>query len=175
MYAERLKELRVKKGHSQIQVAELVGVSGPSYAAYESGKSKPSIDTLVTLSKHYGVSLDWLCGIAHDQANEIKTYGEIAKMIYNLLLTGKLSIYNANIGTSDSYPGRSAISMYTLGPQRLNGETNEVIECFLGDTLKMWSLIESKTITQSIFNEWLNSRLIELNAIPLSTVADSES
>ena len=63
MYAKRIKELRLKRQLTQLEVAAELGIAGPSYAAYESGKTSPSINTLIKIAQMYGVTLDWICGI----------------------------------------------------------------------------------------------------------------
>lgn len=61
---ERLKELRLEKNLSQQQVAEYVGVSQRAYSHYEIGDREPSISVLIKLCKLYGVSADYLVGLA---------------------------------------------------------------------------------------------------------------
>ncbi|MFT9398491.1 LexA family transcriptional regulator [Acetobacter sp.] len=60
----RLKRLRNATRLSQAKVAKQLGIAAPSIAQWESGRSKPSLDRLPTLSEIYGVSLETLCG--HD-------------------------------------------------------------------------------------------------------------
>ena len=60
--AERLKELRLEKGLSQIEVAKWISVSRTSYTKYETGVYEPSIDTLVKLAEFYGVTVDYIIG-----------------------------------------------------------------------------------------------------------------
>ena len=50
--AERLKEQRMKSGHNQTQLAQKLNLT------------QPGIDTLITLAKIFGVSLDYLVGVS---------------------------------------------------------------------------------------------------------------
>ena len=56
----RLKELRESKGLTQKEVAEIIGYSEISYARYENGKREPSLNTLLTMSKYFNVSINYL-------------------------------------------------------------------------------------------------------------------
>ncbi|MDU5945966.1 MAG: helix-turn-helix domain-containing protein [Paenibacillus macerans] len=56
----RIKELRKAEGISQARLAESIGVSPGNVGEWELGRSKPGADALVSLSKHFNVSTDWL-------------------------------------------------------------------------------------------------------------------
>lgn len=60
MLAQRIAKLRVKKGLSQSQLAKMLHISASTIGMYEQGRRVPNIDALVTLSKVFGVSLDYL-------------------------------------------------------------------------------------------------------------------
>ena len=60
MLARRIGELRIKKGLSQSQLADMLHVSASTIGMYEQGRRTPSIDMLVELSGAFGVSLDYL-------------------------------------------------------------------------------------------------------------------
>ncbi len=64
----RLKQCRLDAGFSQQYVAITLGVKGPSVSNWESGKTMPTAENLIALSKLYGVSIDYLLG--NDQPNE---------------------------------------------------------------------------------------------------------
>jgi len=58
--SEKLYELRKKRGLSQEQLAEQLGVSRQAISKWESGKAVPESDTLISISKYYDVTLDYL-------------------------------------------------------------------------------------------------------------------
>lgn len=58
----RLKEMRIQKGLSQREVADVLFCSTTVYSRYETGERQPSIETLIKLSDFYGVSVDCLIG-----------------------------------------------------------------------------------------------------------------
>lgn len=58
----RLKKLRSATRLSQAKVARELGISAPSVAQWEIGRTKPSLDRLPAIASLYGVSLEALCG-----------------------------------------------------------------------------------------------------------------
>lgn len=62
IFLQRLKELRLKKGLTQQQIADLVHVNRVTYTNWEKGKREPSYENLVKLADLLDVSLDWLFG-----------------------------------------------------------------------------------------------------------------
>lgn len=62
-FSKRLRELRVEKNLSQSELAKLIGVTQSGIAKWETGVREPSIDVLISLSKFFGYSLDYIVGI----------------------------------------------------------------------------------------------------------------
>jgi transcriptional regulator with XRE-family HTH domain len=58
--ADRLKELREKRGLTQDQIADLTKINRATYSNYESGRRKPPGKKLELLAKFYKVSVDYL-------------------------------------------------------------------------------------------------------------------
>lgn len=59
-FSERLKQLRSERKLTQGQVAMMVGVTRSTLSTYENQTRCPSYDILVSLSRVYGVSTDYL-------------------------------------------------------------------------------------------------------------------
>lgn len=55
-----LREIRKKKGYSQLKVAMGLSISREALSYYESGKRSPDINMLIRLSKYFNVSIDYL-------------------------------------------------------------------------------------------------------------------
>lgn len=55
-----LKEIRRRKGFSQLKVAMDLNISREALSYYENGKRSPDIDMLLTLSEYFDVSIDYL-------------------------------------------------------------------------------------------------------------------
>ena len=61
--SERLKELRIEKNISQMQLSMDTGLSQSAIARWELGKSEPTASALIILSKYFGESTDYLLGL----------------------------------------------------------------------------------------------------------------
>ncbi len=62
-FGERLKSLREDNDEKQKDIAKLLFVSANMISAYELGKHFPKNEkSLITLAKHFNVSLDYLLG-----------------------------------------------------------------------------------------------------------------
>ena len=58
MIGENLKLLRKRKGISQEEIANDLGLTRSSYSGYENGVAEPNIETLIKISEYYDISLD---------------------------------------------------------------------------------------------------------------------
>lgn len=59
-FSDRVKSLRIQKGYTQCELAELTNISQPALQAYETGKAKPLKNNAIQLAKVLGVSYDEL-------------------------------------------------------------------------------------------------------------------
>lgn len=55
-----LREIRKKKGYSQLKVAMDLNISREALSYYENGKRSPDLDMLINLSNYFKVSVDYL-------------------------------------------------------------------------------------------------------------------
>lgn len=55
-----LREIRKKRGFSQLKVAMDLSISREALSYYESGKRSPDIKMLLRLSEYFDVSIDYL-------------------------------------------------------------------------------------------------------------------
>lgn len=69
MYARNLEYLRKKHGMSQLDIANLLGVSKSNSCKYENGSVEPAVDQLVKLADFFGVTLDQI--IRQDLSQEV--------------------------------------------------------------------------------------------------------
>ena len=53
-----IKELRIKSGMTQEQLAEMLGVTQGAVAQWEKGLTHPAYETLPKLAKVFGVTVD---------------------------------------------------------------------------------------------------------------------
>ena len=52
--------LREKKGMTQAEIANMLGVTTAAVSKWENGSSKPRVDVLIKLANYYNVSIDYL-------------------------------------------------------------------------------------------------------------------
>lgn len=62
-FSERLKELRQEKGLSIQKLAKEVQISSSSLCRWENCQADVKGSQLVTLAKHFGVTIDYLMGL----------------------------------------------------------------------------------------------------------------
>ena len=60
---EHIRELRIQRGMTQVDLAKRLGVSKSVVSSYENGIHLPPYDILIRLSMLFGVSCDYLLGI----------------------------------------------------------------------------------------------------------------
>lgn len=66
---KNLKQLRIEKGISQHQLAEVIGVSQQSINKYENHGVEPDIETLIKIADYFNTSVDYLIG--HTQISRV--------------------------------------------------------------------------------------------------------
>lgn len=59
-FKDRLKEARVKKGYTQEQIAEKVGIAKSTFTGYERGTREPNVNTIGMLMDELGVDANYL-------------------------------------------------------------------------------------------------------------------
>lgn len=60
MLSEKIYTLRRKRGLSQEQLAEIIGVSRQAISKWEGGLSVPESEKLIAISEYFNVTLDYL-------------------------------------------------------------------------------------------------------------------
>lgn len=76
--ADRIKQLRRKKGVSQSQLAEAIGVKNNTVSTWERGTRKPDFDALQLLSNYFEVSFEYLLGSSDKEEARVKpSQGEL--------------------------------------------------------------------------------------------------
>jgi transcriptional regulator with XRE-family HTH domain len=70
----KLKEVRVKRGIKQKELADYLNIKINTYSQYENGVRKPSADVISKLSKFYGILSDELLSESDDQEKYIDDF-----------------------------------------------------------------------------------------------------
>lgn len=99
MFSENLRNLRVKKGLTQKQAAEIFAVSQSTYALYENGKREPSFSTLIHMADYFEVSCDILLG-HESKPLQMLTYANIIAVLIILMQTGLFTMESNPISTA---------------------------------------------------------------------------
>ena len=60
---ERIKELRIEAGLSQMQLAKKLNMSQAAVAKWELGKTEPTASAIILLAKFFNESADYLLGL----------------------------------------------------------------------------------------------------------------
>lgn len=114
----RLKEIRLRLGYTQLELADKIGCSRVAYAYYEAGKRPPDINFLFSLQTLTGYSYDYILGntdnitletagldkmigLSDTSLEVLKTKERVRATIKRLLesdvivrLSGSLSVFN---------------------------------------------------------------------------------
>jgi len=79
-FGERLKQLRLNLNLRQEDIAEVVNVHRATIGKYEANERFPDKDILITLSKFFNVSIDYLLGLTdiREPINELIEKGEVS-------------------------------------------------------------------------------------------------
>lgn len=94
---DRIRELRKKKGISQTQLGQEIGVSSKSISMIENGQNKPTVQQIEALSKFFGVTTDYLLF-------GIESTKDIAPIEQNFLkiIRSDKTVYDALVGIMNS-------------------------------------------------------------------------
>ena len=83
MLNERIREIRMAKKMSQVELANILGVTKQSVSNWENDNIQPSIDMLIRLSNIFNASTDYLLGLA--PTNSISVDGLPTKFVSHLV------------------------------------------------------------------------------------------
>lgn len=63
-FQERIKELRIQKNMSQMDLSLATGISQSAIAKWELGKTEPTATAIITLARFFGETSDYLLGLS---------------------------------------------------------------------------------------------------------------
>jgi len=72
LFPTRLRELRKKKNISQATLAKELSLTKSTIGLYETGDNVPDIKTLAAMAQYFGVSADYMLGLAKDSTFDIE-------------------------------------------------------------------------------------------------------
>lgn len=62
-FKDRLKELRIEKGISQMQLAKELNLSQSAVAKWELGKTEPTASAIIAVAKYFNETTDFILGV----------------------------------------------------------------------------------------------------------------
>ena len=68
----KIRELRIQKGLTQVELAQLLGISKSVVSSYENAVHLPPYDILIKISSLFGVSCDYLLGVGSQDTISVK-------------------------------------------------------------------------------------------------------
>ena len=84
--AERINQLRKKKGISQSELAEVIGVKNNTVSTWERGTRKPDFEALNLLSDYFEVSFEYILGSSDKEEARVKpTQNELDQLASSAL------------------------------------------------------------------------------------------
>ena len=78
MFSDILKLLRKRKGLSQTELAQKLGVSKSAISMYEVGERMPDYEMLKTIASIFNVDINYLYGVNEKRPVRIPVYGSVA-------------------------------------------------------------------------------------------------
>lgn len=94
---ERLKQLRLEYGMTQLEIANRIGVTATSVQRIEYGSARPSLDTLIRFALCFNVSLDYLVGLSQRKSLSSDGNNLSKKQLRLLQYLGELSDADADL------------------------------------------------------------------------------
>ncbi|MBQ6728089.1 MAG: helix-turn-helix transcriptional regulator [Clostridia bacterium] len=62
-FKDRLKELRIDRGLSQMQLAKELNLSQSAVAKWELGKTEPTASAIIAVARYFNETADFILGI----------------------------------------------------------------------------------------------------------------
>ena len=82
MFEEIVRQLRLERGLSQVQLAKELHVTKQTVSNWENGNIVPSVELLLKISRYFSVSTDYLLGL--DDRRYIETTGLTDRQITHI-------------------------------------------------------------------------------------------
>lgn len=91
-FQDKLFQLRKKSGMTQAELAEALNVSRQAVSKWEMGTTIPDITNILSISKVFNVSIDYLINDELDTVEELLSPKEISDIIETNLVNDELNI-----------------------------------------------------------------------------------
>lgn len=154
IFAVRIKELRTSLNMTQRDFAGFIGCTAATLSAYENGAKSPSLEIVKTIAQKCNVSIDWLCGLCDqkERSGTYTTYKDIVLTLFDLDDSVEIILEEKKIS---DYCTLTGIFF-----------DDSILKSFLEEwrdaTNVRYNTSINKTITQTMYDSWKNSKLEEL-------------
>lgn len=74
MFFMKIRDLRIDKGKTQKEIADMLICNRQVYARYENGIREIPVSMLIKLAKYYDVSVDYILGLTDDPCPNKRKY-----------------------------------------------------------------------------------------------------
>ena len=82
-FSDNLRLLRTKHRLSQKEIGDIVGLTPQSISKWENNVAEPDKESLIKLSKYFGVSIDYLLGNSTEENQSIRYDNELEKILFS--------------------------------------------------------------------------------------------
>ena len=144
-FQERLEDLIVqkkKRGTSQNQIAEEIGITPSSLSSYASDSKEAGINSLCKIAKYFGVSTDYLLGMSDNPSTNIK----LREITNKYGLTNEALRELANLKKYETLESKAALTFINAMIESLRSGT-------VSDSTNSLWLLSQTLIAYTINNE----------------------
>lgn len=157
MNALKIKELRLSLNMSQANFADSIGVSHTSMSAYELGKKKPPLETLIKIADTYKVSLDWLCDREDKNSEEVKNEKDALKRLIEISKASEIKI---EIDKEDFE--HIPLAPWEEGVATCSGKIkieSDLLPKFLNKWSDILTVYNNGTINEDLYSLWCDNEI----------------
>ena len=144
---EKIHNLRVDKGYSQDEMAELLFVSRQAISRWELGLTLPSVDNLAELCKMFGVTFEELLCLGQPVSFEEDDIfkGHSRNFVVQSIITGKLQVNLPNVFYRFS-PSERTVLLKAVKEKKIATDINE-LSVKLTESEKLYLFGGGKSVT----------------------------
>lgn len=163
IFADRLKELRLRRNLTQKDFAEKIGVTAAALSAYENNLKNPSVAVAKRIADAFHVSIDWLCGLTEKESynEEFHTYADIIRTYVKLC--------DIEFALDEIIPGFLESSKVNFSfcfldekvPVCVLATLEKHISKFVKEWIEIRTLYKHNTIKKELYDLWLNDKIRE--------------
>lgn len=153
MFNDKLRELREKKHLTQIEMADLIGVTQATYSAYENKKQTPKLEIFIKICDQFNVSADWLLGRQNLEFDNDISKADLFFTLINFFNGGFL-VDVVELKSESNQMATDIISMII--------EDEEILSSF-EEYKTINELVLKGSLSKDVLNTWIKSKIENLS------------